>query len=194
MTEVDVSKKLQVLSELYKEQCAHGRHTETQRQAVSSIFITFFGVFISVIGARNFALSTLPLALCIVALGYYAQQFLKVYEQRWDELSHRRTHYRREMQVLTGVSSIKEGVKKPRPRLRNYWRMTFLVMSIIGAMLSAIILFVNQNELLECSFLGVKRASAEETTSLQWLQRAESGRFAAFEGRSLHDLRSLPDS
>jgi hypothetical protein len=43
--------QLPVLIELYKKQCAHGRHIEWQRQAIASLLFTAGGALVAVQGA-----------------------------------------------------------------------------------------------------------------------------------------------
>lgn len=64
--------------ELYKEHCAHGRHLESQRSTVASMFLTASGILLSVAGALKLSLASLPLAICVVGLAYYAKQFVRV--------------------------------------------------------------------------------------------------------------------
>ena len=118
------TQRLQVIVELYKEQCAHGRHTETQRHAASSMFLTAAGALIAVIGAMKFTWQAAPLAVCVVFLGVYAHRFIGVYERKWDELSYRRNHYRELMQSETGLIPIDPAVdpaanNKNLPKLRT---------------------------------------------------------------------------
>jgi hypothetical protein len=42
--------QLPVLIELYKKQCAHGRHIEWQRQAIASLLFTAGGALVAVKG------------------------------------------------------------------------------------------------------------------------------------------------
>lgn len=131
------SKRLQVITELYKEQCAHGRHTETQRHAASAMFLAFAGALMAVIGAMKFAWQAAPLAVCLIFLGSYARRFIGVYERKWDELSFRRAHYRKLMQGETGLQPIDETIdpaarNRGLPRLRDYWKQTFRGVSIAG--------------------------------------------------------------
>lgn len=60
------SHELEVLIELYKENCVHGRHIEAQRSVVATMFLTSSGILLSIIGALKFKPESLLLAVCVI--------------------------------------------------------------------------------------------------------------------------------
>lgn len=125
------------LLEMYKEHCAHGRHLETQRSAVASMFLTASGVLLSVAGALEFKLASLPLAACVVGMAYFAKQFISVYAEKWDETCERRRYYREQMEELSGA---KRGqFSKGSRRLRRYWVWTFNAVLVVGTVTTLLI-------------------------------------------------------
>jgi hypothetical protein len=149
MTEtVEQERKLHALLTLYSEQCTHGRHTELQRHAVSAMFLTAAGVFISVIGAMKFTLSMAPLACCVILLGFYARRFVREYENKWDQAGMRRNRYRADIEKLIYPPPSPEGQGQNQPAadgskkthtLRGYWRNTFTAVVVAGAVCLLII-------------------------------------------------------
>lgn len=137
--------QLQVLVELYKEQCAQGRHAEAQRHTVSAMMFTLCAALIAVMGTMKFELSAAPLAVCVIALGLYARRFVSAFEAKWDQLSRRQKYYREQMQALAGVDPVPEAVDKAaigrdgKPRLRRYWRRSFDGLAVIGLLCLAVI-------------------------------------------------------
>jgi len=102
------------------------------------MFLAASGVFISVIGALKFTLSAAPLAILVIFLGLYANRFVAVYEQKWDELTVRRHFYREKLEALVDIPSISDSAYQKiyksgkKLRLRHYWRNTFYVVSLSG--------------------------------------------------------------
>jgi hypothetical protein len=142
-------RQLQALLALYGEQCAHGRHTETQRHGVSVMFLTIAGVFLSVIGSMGFSLSMSPLAVGIILLGLYAHKFVAEFEKKWETASRKRDHYRWAITDLTKIKDAPGSKKRPQVPdadaskepvagaskekvLRVYWRRTFLAVIAAG--------------------------------------------------------------
>lgn len=135
---------LQVLLELYKEQCSHGRHTEGQRHLVSAMFLTAAGVLLTVASTNKFSLEMWPICVSVSTLGLLGLMFSRVYEIKWDETGVRRHYYREQLEDLTGILPIPLGFvprssplakapkKKPFARLRIYWRLTFLFVIVVG--------------------------------------------------------------
>jgi hypothetical protein len=126
------------LLEIYKEHCAHGRHLETQRSAVASMFLAASGVLLSVAGALDFKLASLPLAVCVIGMAYFAKQFISVYAEKWDETCERRRYYREQMEELSGAE--RGNFVKSSRRLRRYWEWTFNAILVIGTVITFLIL------------------------------------------------------
>lgn len=126
------------LLELYKENCTHGRHIESQRSAVSSMFLTAAGVLLSVVGALKLAPGTLPLAICVIGLAYFAKRFVKMYSLTYHETSRRRRHYRERMEEISGAEHCPPLISGVT--LRHHWAGTFDLVLLIGTVVSLAVL------------------------------------------------------
>lgn len=142
--------ELQALIKLYEEQAVHGRHTETQRQAISAALLIAAGAFVTAISALSFSVAAAPLAILMILLGFFGLDFVSVYEFKWDELTVRRTYYREKIQALAGIVPVpteahKDYFLKHRGKsyavlrksneLRVRWRRIFAGVSIVGVVL-----------------------------------------------------------
>lgn len=142
--DLDTATKMQALLDLYKEQCSHGRHTESQRHLVTAMVLTAAGALLAVVSSNGFQPWAWPLAACVALLGLLGLGFARVYEIKWDEAGRRRNYYREQLQDLAGIASMPKDYvprnlpekQKPRKhrfsRLRDYWRITFLFVTFAG--------------------------------------------------------------
>lgn len=142
--------RTQALLEFYKEQCAHGRHTETQRHGVATMFLGAAGILLSVIGALRFSLYSIPLALCVVWLGLFGNRFIFRYGVKWDELSERRNHYRKEIQKVLSIPDAKAPSHPGRQTIRSYWQLTFLAIAAVGALCGLLAALAAYQRTLPC--------------------------------------------
>jgi hypothetical protein len=100
---IDQKDTLGALIEFYKEQCEHGRHTESQRQQVSTLLLSITTALIGLMGALKFSPSCLPLALSLILVGVFGWFFMGKYELKWEETKARRKFYREEIQAKAEV-------------------------------------------------------------------------------------------
>lgn len=152
--------ELPVLIELYKEHCAHGRHIESQRSAVASMFLTATGILLSVIGALEFGPGSLPLAASVIGLAYFAKKFVATYAAKWDETGQRRRHYRAQMEQISGAAQGPPA--SSGGTLRRHWERTFDIVLAIGLVVTLIIVAkaISTYRATDCQAAGVLLASS----------------------------------
>ena len=148
--------QLQTLIKFYEEHATHGRHTELQRQAISGGLLALSGAFVAAISGLNFELTSVPLALALIAIGIMGRDFVVVYEFKWDELSARRGEYRKRIQQLVKIDPVSDDVhvdyfknltgedywkRRVKSKLRSRWRRIFVGISLVGFVILSVILF-----------------------------------------------------
>ena len=142
MADLTPKEKISTYLEFYKEHCTHGRHTETQRQTVTTFLFAAAGGLVALMGALHFSIQCLPIALLLFSLGVFGSKFVKVYEIKWDETAAKRRLYRQKILSLLeeGDCGSSASAKTTTVRLRTYWRRAF--MGVWIASLVCIVLIV----------------------------------------------------
>jgi hypothetical protein len=136
----DNKEKLAPLLEFYKEQCSHGRHIESQRQAACTLLLTAGGALIALMGTLKFSIHCAPIACLLFALGWFGKRFVQVYELKWEESSERRNYYREAIETVTGISN--PQVARAPGTLRKFWRGTFDGLIFTGVLCLLIVIAV----------------------------------------------------
>jgi hypothetical protein len=139
--DLTIATKVQALLELYKEQCTHGRHTESQRHLVTAMFLTASGALLTIVSYNKFETWVWPLAGSVCVLGLIGMGFAHVFEIKWEESGLRRNHYRKQVESLTGIDTYDPDEKPPKKkpskhrfaRHRYFWRLTFVFVISAGA-------------------------------------------------------------
>ncbi|VWX51181.1 hypothetical protein [Novosphingobium sp. 9U] len=132
--------KLQFITDLYKEQCTHGRHTEAQRQFMAGTLLILSGILLSMIAALHFDITAMPIALTLVALALCAKKCIAVFEMKREELTARRDHYRFEAEKITGTEVFAPAANgRNMQRLSNQWNKLFNFVLVLGILLTLII-------------------------------------------------------
>lgn len=135
---------------MYKEQCAHGRHTEGQRHLVTAMLLGASGVFMGIASTNGFTIEMLPLAVTVSIMGILGIFFARAYEAKWDEITVKRRYYREKLEDIVDISPIpKDYIPRNMPadmeikrrrftRLRVFWNLTFVLVIIVGGVASAL--------------------------------------------------------
>src|SRR5581483_168764 len=97
-----------LLMELYKENTAHGRHTETQRQLVTTFLVTFVGGILALLGTRSFDVYLLPLALFIIPVGSFGKSMIEKLKERFEYHMAMARAFRTEIEVQCPSARIAE--------------------------------------------------------------------------------------
>ena len=122
--------RLAPLIEFYKEQCTHGRHTETQRQAAGALLLAAAGGLIAIMGTLRFSIHCFPLAFLVVGLGIFGWLFMRVFEDKWTGTEERRNHYRKDVERIAEI--LPPEVAGSSHSLRRFWRGTFHAVTVTG--------------------------------------------------------------
>lgn len=129
----DSRPNLSALLQLYKEQCDHGRHIETQRQLVSALLLTASGGSLGYwfLNADHFRIWVLP--SCAIILGLLGIAFNRAYVVKWDEAGVRREDYRKLIEAAGAIFRVERERKRARySRLRTYWYLIFALVITAG--------------------------------------------------------------
>jgi hypothetical protein len=156
---VGETEKLNALINFYNEQCTHGRHTESQRQGITTILAGAAAGLIGLMGTLKFSLYSLPFAILIILIGVFGWQFMQIYHYKWEELSTRRDSYRKEIESEANIAPVGGGASKGR--LRKLWKATFLGIILFGITCAGIVLVQAKRggpspDITECFLVGVR--------------------------------------
>jgi hypothetical protein len=139
-------KTVDVLIELYNEQCEHGRHIEKQRQEVTNLLLTLSGALIALMGILKLTKYCFPLAGFLILIGVLGWLFMRAFERKWDESGERRNFYRRQIEQLTQIET--PPPPQNRKTLRKLWEGISILVIVIGVafvMVIALLLPLHQN-------------------------------------------------
>jgi hypothetical protein len=127
----------QFFLELYKEQTAHGRHTEMQRQQMTQLILTISTALLGVMAALKFSIHCLPLALAMIYLGSFGRRFTLAYVERFDGHMSRARALRKavDQQVASGGAQniFDNNPVTKSTRLREFWLGLHRAIQILGA-------------------------------------------------------------
>lgn len=128
----DEKARLTAVTALYNEQCAHGRHTETQRATLTTILLSAAGVLVGLIGTLKFSIHCIPVTFALISTGLLGRRFVEIYEQKWEETSDRRNFYRGEMETIGRFGTPTVVPNSSKKQLRRLWRHAFSGVVIFG--------------------------------------------------------------
>ena len=137
---------------LYNEQCAHGRHTETQRSALTTILLSASGVLVALMGTLKFSIHCIPVAFALISTGLLGRRFVDIYEKKWIETGDRRNFYRDEMQRTGGFGPPKDS-NSTKGQLRKLWRNAFSGVVIFGIACLVLIIALSVMRIRHCEDL-----------------------------------------
>jgi len=133
---------LTTLVELYKEQCDHGRHTESQRQEATNLLILLTTALLALMGVLHFSkYPSLLFSMLIILFGLLGYFFMRAFERKWDESADRRNFYRKHIENLANFDP---NNPKPHPNiepppspenrktLRKFWKGVSLSIIVLG--------------------------------------------------------------
>jgi hypothetical protein len=104
------------LIELYKENTAHGRHTESQRQLVTTILVTFVGAILGLLGTRSFDIYLLPLAVFIIPVGVFGKAIVAKLKERFEYHMAMAKAFRTEIETQCPSARISERRQEAKER------------------------------------------------------------------------------
>ena len=126
----------QILLELYKEQTAHGRHTETQRLEVTKFILVAVAALLGVIGTMKFSIHCIPLSLAIIYLGTFGRRMTEIYVERFDGHMERARAFRIEIDKLVPQARIQAIISANKvvksERLRDFWIRIHRALIVLG--------------------------------------------------------------
>jgi hypothetical protein len=134
---IEEADTLGALLELYKEQCTHGRHIESQRQEITAILFTLAAALITLMGVLNFTFYSFPIGFLLFLVGALGWRFMQRYVEKWNETDKRRTFYRKKIESLALISCT--GVTNSPGRLRTLWKLIFAAIMVIGVFCTAFV-------------------------------------------------------
>jgi len=146
--------KENILIEVYKEQCTHGRHHEAQRTAMSNlILIAATGIIAFVTFDDKLNLFDLPIALFLVILGLFGALFSVKFGERFKHHSSRSREIRNQLdenisELLKTADQKHDSLNKhsvwiKKLNITRYWVLLHMLISAIGIVLSLLIIFEN---------------------------------------------------
>jgi hypothetical protein len=127
--------KAEFMVELYKEQIAQGRHTESQRLEVTKFLAAGVAALASVMGGLKFSVYTIPISVAIIYLGFFGRRFTAIYVNRFEIHMKRARAFRKEADDL-----LADGRAAPVLE-ENKFDADYLLSSPWATMHNAIIVF-----------------------------------------------------
>lgn len=129
--------------ELYKEQCTHGRHIESQRQTMASMLLVFAGGLLAADATLRFSIFTFPLSLGVCLLACAGYRLITIFGNKWDETRKRRDDYRMKLLAIETERDQTNGTPDSHGTashgmLRRGWRTIFVFTGIVGILALAI--------------------------------------------------------
>ncbi len=117
--------------ELYKENTAHGRHLETQRQLVSGFVLTLGGVVLAALGTLKFERSASQwLGGILVCAGLLGAIFSIVQYGKWRESRERWRAFSLRISQLCPTAEISRARSIAKDKMRERWNIGWLLCSV----------------------------------------------------------------
>lgn len=142
---------------LYAEHCTHVRHHETQRSTVAASILAIAAALLGLITYdRAITMTDLPLSILVILLGGFGALFSSKQYERASLHTERARRYRdavdatladKPFKRLKIAADIKHRTEFPRMeklRLNKFWVALYLLLGIIGVILSMIAVFAPQ--------------------------------------------------
>ena len=115
-----MSEKTDLLLKYWEEERAKGRQSENQRATITNYIILISSLIITVIAESDFKSDSWPLAILLIALGFFGFIITRKYYGRWKYHMKEAKFIMREAQLISGVDAY------PSPKC-DFWNAIKIV-------------------------------------------------------------------
>ncbi len=141
-----------VLLKLCEEQWTQGRQSESQRATVTNFIITISAAILGFLVQKNFTLTSLPLAILLIALGIYGAVISAKLYERWQSHMRRARYWRKRIdelhpgariEQLKAESDAKHKLKYSKLekiKLNRLWLALHILIALIGVACTIIVI------------------------------------------------------
>jgi len=142
----------EVLLRLCEEQWCQGRQSESQRATVTNFIITISAAILGFLVQKEFTLTSLPLAILLIALGVYGAVISAKLYERWQFHMRRARYWRKridelhpdaridQLKVESDLEHKRKYPKLEKIRLNRLWSALHILIILIGVACTIIII------------------------------------------------------
>jgi uncharacterized membrane protein YbhN (UPF0104 family) len=141
-----------VLLKLCEEEWTQGRQSESQRATVTNFIITISAAILGFLVQKDFTITSLPLAILLIALGVYGAVISAKLYERWQFHRRRARYWRKRVDELHPDARIEQlkveseakhklaYSKLEKIRLNRLWLALHILIVLIGVACTVIII------------------------------------------------------